>query len=31
MRLMLIVFSGMLYYTCYAYLDDIVIFGRTFE
>ena len=25
------VFSGMLYSTCLAYLDDIIIFGRTFE
>ena len=31
MRLMTIVFSGMLYNTCLAYLDDIIIFGRTFE
>ena len=31
MRLMTIVFSGMLYNTCLAYLDDIVIFGQTFE
>ena len=31
MRLMTIVFSGMLYSTCLAYLDDIIIFGRTFE
>ena len=31
MRLMTIVFSGMLYHTCLAYLDDIVMFGRTFE
>ena len=31
MRLMTMVFSGMLYSTCLAYLDDIVIFGRTFE
>ena len=30
MRLMTIVFSGMLYSTCLAYLDDI-IFGATFE
>ena len=29
MRLMTIVFSGMLYSTCLAYLDDIIIFGRT--
>ena len=27
---MTIVFSGMLYTTCLAYLDDIIIFGRTF-
>ena len=31
MRLMTIVFSGMSYNTCLAYLDDIIIFGRTFE
>ena len=31
MRLMTMVFSGMLYSTCLAYLDDITIFGRTFE
>ena len=31
MRLMTLVFSGMLYTTCLAYLDDIIIFGRTFE
>ena len=31
MRLMTIVFSGMLYSTCLAYLDDIIIFGRTFN
>ncbi len=31
MRLMTIVFSGMLYNTCLAYLDDIIIVGRTFE
>ena len=30
MRLMTIVFSGMLYSTCLAYLDDI-IFGATLE
>lgn len=30
MRLMTIVFRGMLYNTCLAYLDDIIIFGRTF-
>ena len=30
MRLMTIVFSGMLYTTCLAYLDDIIIFGRNF-
>ena len=29
-RLMTIVFSGMLYSTCLAYIDDIIIFGRTF-
>ena len=29
MRLMSIVFSGMLYNTCLAYLDDIIIFGPT--
>ena len=28
MRLMTIVFSGMLYTTCLAYLDDIIIFVR---
>ena len=31
MRLMTMVFRGMLYSTCLAYLDDIIIFGRTFE
>ena len=31
MRLMTIVSSGMLYFTCLAFLDDIIIFGRTFE
>ena len=31
MRLMTIVFNGMLYSTCLAYLDDIIIFGATFE
>ena len=31
MRLMTIVFSGMLYSTCLAYFNDIIIFGRTFE
>ena len=31
MRLMTIVFSGMLYSTSFAYLDDIIIFGRTFN
>ena len=31
MRLMTIVFSGMLNSTCLAYLDDINIFGRMFE
>ena len=31
MRLMTMVFSGMLYSACLAYLDDIIIFGRTFE
>ena len=31
MRLMTIVFSGMLYSTCLAYLDDIIVFGRTFD
>ena len=31
MRLMTIVSSGMLYSTCLAYLDDIIIFGRTFD
>ena len=31
MRLMSVVFSGMLYNTCIAYLDDIIIFGRTFN
>ena len=30
MRLMSIVFSGMLYNTCLVYLDDIIIFGQTF-
>ena len=31
MRLMTMLFSGMLYFTCLAYLDDIIIFRRTFE
>ena len=31
MQLMTIVFQGMLYNTCLAYLDDINIFGRTFK
>ena len=31
MRLKTIVFSGMLYSTCLAYLDDIIIFGATFD
>ena len=31
MRLMTIVFSEMLYNTCLAYLDDIIIIGRTFN
>ena len=31
MRLMTIVFSGMFYSSCLAYLDYIIIFGRTFE
>ena len=31
MRLMTLVFSGMLYSTCFAYLDDIIIFGCSFE
>ena len=31
MRLITIVFSKMLYNTCLAYLDDIIIFGRTFN
>ena len=30
MRLMSIVFSGMLYNSCGVYLDDIIIFGQTF-
>ena len=30
MRLMTLVFSKMLYSTCLAYLDYIIIFGRTF-
>ena len=30
MRLMSIVFSGMLYNWCLVYLDDIIIFGQTF-
>ena len=29
-RLMTILFSGMLYNTCLTYLDDIIIFGKTF-
>ena len=31
MPLMTIVFSGMIYSTCLAYLDDIIIFGQIFE
>ena len=31
MRLMTLVFSGMLYITWLAYLDDIIIFGRLFK
>ena len=31
MRLMTIVFSGMIYSTCLAYLEDMIIFGRTFN
>ena len=31
MRLMTIVLNGMLYSTCLAYLNDIIIFGRTFN
>ena len=31
MCLMTIVFSGMLYSTCFAYLDDIIIFGCMFN
>ena len=30
MRLMTLVFSGMLYTTCPAYLDDIIVFGRNY-
>ena len=30
MRLMTIVFSGMLYTTCLAYHDDIIVFGRNY-
>ena len=30
MRLMSIVFSGMLYNSCLVYLDDIIILGQTF-
>ena len=30
MRLMTIVFSGMLYMTCLAYLDEINVFGRNY-
>ena len=30
MRLMTLVFAGMLYNTCLAYLDDIIVFGRSF-
>ena len=30
MRLMIIVFSGMLYTTSLAYLDDIIVFGRNY-
>ena len=31
MRIMTFVYSGMLYLACLAYLDDIIIFGRSFE
>ena len=31
MRLMTLVFSGMLYSTCLTYLDYIIIFKRSFE
>ena len=31
MRLMTLVLSGMLYSTCLAYLNDIIIFGRSFK
>ena len=30
MRLMTIIFSGMLYTTCLAYLADIIVFGRNY-
>ena len=30
MRLMTIVFSGMMYTTCLAYLDDIILFCRNY-
>ena len=30
MRLMTILFSGMLVTTCFAYLDDIIVFGRNY-
>ena len=30
MRLKTILFAGMLYTTCLAYLDNIIIFGRNF-
>ena len=31
MRLITIVFTNLLYNTCLAYLDDIIIFAKTFE
>jgi hypothetical protein len=30
MRLMTRVSSGMLYTTCFAYIDDIIVFGRNY-
>ena len=31
MRLITIVYGGILYSTCFAYLDNIIIYGRTFN
>ena len=30
MQLMTIVFSGMLYTTCFTYFDDIIVLGRNY-